>query len=226
MSTILSYNPIAYWPLNELSGLTAINYGSLGAAADGTYSGVTLNEINGPGGTRAGLWGVNDGVNIQSVALRDSFSGNMTILLFARVNNTGVWTDGLEHELWRATSNVPSRTIYLRKSTTNNNLGCRYDGGGALKAVNVNSYSFSDWFLVGYSYSLADNALKMYVNAAQSGSTQTGVLAWDGVLTDNIIGAYGVGFALSWYGYLAHTAIFPTVLTLANFQTIYAAAGI
>ena len=74
MRTILSYNPIAYWPMNELTGTTMVNYGSLGTAANGTYSGVTLDQVDAPGGGRAGLLdGVNDNVNI----LYGSLSGSV-----------------------------------------------------------------------------------------------------------------------------------------------------
>ena len=42
MDKVLSYNPLVYFPMNETAGLTAVNYGSLGTAANGTYTGVTL----------------------------------------------------------------------------------------------------------------------------------------------------------------------------------------
>src|SRR4030042_3288796 len=42
---IQSLAPIGYWKLDELSGSTALNYGTLGAAGNGAYSGPTLAKV-------------------------------------------------------------------------------------------------------------------------------------------------------------------------------------
>ena len=88
-STILALNPIAYWKLDETSGTTAINYGTLGTAANGTYSGATLGQVAAPGGGLAPLFdGANDLLNIYSVALQGAFNGATgSALIFGMVYN-------------------------------------------------------------------------------------------------------------------------------------------
>ena len=78
---VLSNNPVAYWRLNDSSGVTADNLGTLGSTVDGTYTnGVTLNgaPLYSGAGSSADFDGINDviaipdsnGINTTSVSAR------------------------------------------------------------------------------------------------------------------------------------------------------------
>ena len=93
-------NNIAYWPVNETSGVVADNAEGT-AARDGAITGVTLNSITGPAGGPAGRWdGANDYIDIESASLSTAFNGNAgTVALWLRAFNAGVWTDAASRYL-------------------------------------------------------------------------------------------------------------------------------
>lgn len=219
-AAILALSPIAYWKLDETSGTTAINYGSLGAAANGTYSGVTLNQIDAPGGTRAGLWdGVNDYTNIYSAALSAAFSGQIgTVLLFVKPYNVGVLTDGAERRLIEIYASASGRML-LRKLTTNNTLQYLRISAST-KSVTKSDYASTDWALMASTYSTASDELKAYYNNSQEGATQSSIGAFGGSTTHAVIGSNYLAASERWYGYICHVVLFTSVLSLANIQAI------
>jgi hypothetical protein len=228
MSTILSYNPIAYWPLNELSGLTAINYGSLGAAANGTHTEVTLDSIDAPGGTRAPYYnGANAYTNIYSVALSAAFSGNLfSAVIFYRPYSGAVWTDGTEDKLFSMYIDG-TNLLYIRKSSINNQLDYRVTWNGTGTIRSKASVSTTDWTML--SIVVNGTAAQAYYNGASEGAGWVvGVLASALGATGTIIGAQNKSITPQYptYGYLAHTAIFSAAFSLADIQAIYAARGI
>lgn len=91
---VLGYNPIAYWPLTETSGTTAVC--QVNAAQNGTYArdvsvmgtGVGI----GDGNTAPDFDGTNDFVNIYSVTFRNAFDGDIgTAQAWVFPDN---WADG------------------------------------------------------------------------------------------------------------------------------------
>lgn len=226
--TILSYNPIAYWPLSELVGIAAVNYGSLGVAANATFDGVTLNQIDAPGGTRAGLWdGADDSVLAHSAALAAAFGyAAGTILIWCKVAGAANWTDGAGRVAAIIGQNAIDR-YQMGKSGADNQIEWYMSLGGTGESVTHTPISETGWYLSTHTWSNAGDAYKAYYNDAQTGLTQTGLGISSGVLDSDYcrLGAYA-GAAYEWHGYLAHCAIYTSVLTQPQIATIYAAGGV
>jgi hypothetical protein len=214
---------IAYWPLDELSGTNADN--AQGAARDGTYSGVALDNADGAGATmgRAGLWdGVNDLCNIYTVSLRDAFNGaEGTLSIWAKISASGVWTDGTEDRIVTLTADG-NNSIALRKTSGSNTLNALYAAGGTFEQISVGSQTSTGWMHLAITWSKADDQVKFYINGAQAGSTATTLGTFAGTLNaaTTVIGASVTTPLLVWSGNLQHAAIWTTPLTLAQIQEL------
>lgn len=224
---VLGYNPIAYWPLNETAGATAACL--VNSAQNGTYMGVTLANVVGPDGTNyAPLFdGVNDFVNIYSATLAGIFNGaEGSAMIWSRVFNAGVWTDGTVRYAGRWAVNA-SNQVLIYRIATNNRLRYQYNAGGTNKLINHDSTSTS-WmnFIITWSKSSGvDGEVKAYFNGSQTGATQTALGVWAGALNLStvIIGAASTIPASPWYGYLAHVAVWDRPLTatqIADLATV------
>jgi hypothetical protein len=225
-AAIVPLAPIACFPLTETIGTAAQNIGSLGSAANGTYTGATLNQIAAPGGTTAPLFdGVNDLANIYSASLSSAFNGSLgSIIVFFKVYDSGVWTDGKQRNIVSIYTTVNSRII-IHKLTTNNTLALYYKAGGTDEQITTTAYNNTNWNMAAVTWSKAADQYVVYVNGTQVGATQTGLGTWDGVIsaTSCILGNNSTNADYDWYGYVSTAAIFGTVLSLANTQAVYAA---
>lgn len=216
---VLSYNPIAYWMQAEAAGAVAIDEVN-SPAQDGAYTGVTLGQpgIGEPCGTTCPFWdGANDYNNILTAALNAAWNGDQsTTVLWARVANAGVWTDGAERY---ALSIFTTADDFVRiiKSDVNNRLFFGYRAGGIFVSVNHDGVATTDWMTLGITVDRAGNAMMAYFNGVQTGLTQVGFGAWGGALraTFNNIGALRTTPASVFHGWEAHCALFGTTLSPA-----------
>lgn len=210
---ILSYSPIAYWPLNETSGVVVVNL--VNAAMNGTYSGPTLANAAGPGGLDVCplFDGNNDFANVYSAALNAAFNGaECTIMAWLKVSAAGVWADGIQRFPWRFL-NASNHRYDFSKLTNVNLMQAQYRVGAASKDINL-ATSNAAWFHATLTVSQAADQFKLFINGAQSGLTQTGLGTWSGALsaTGCCIGAFSSAAAFPWSGWLAHQAIFASAL--------------
>lgn len=211
---VLALSPIAYWPLDELTGSTADNAVGL-AARDGAYSGVTLNSTPGPGAlNRAGLWdGANDHCNIYTASLAAAFSGaEGSISLWFKPTSGDVWTDGTTR--YFVYIGVDSNNyVYIRKNSSGS-YRCEYKAGGTAKPVAI-SFSGSSWNQFGVTWSAAADEFKTYRDGVKLGATGTSLGTWSGtpVSTNVVIGALNTTPTSPCDGYLAHAAIWTSPLT-------------
>lgn len=212
---VLSYSPIAYWPLNELSGTVADNAEGT-AARDGTYSGVTLDSVDGPvAGERAGRWTPSSSYcNIYSSSLNAAINGQLlTVSAWIKVFTASVWTDGQTRRIANLLVNG-SNFLEMRKNSSANMLSWIYRAGGVVKQVDIGSISPLTWVHVALTVSLAADAAKAYYAGVQVGATQTSLGSWSGSLatTGCVIGAGNTAPVNVFDGYVAQVAIFPTDL--------------
>lgn len=214
---VLSLSPLAYWPLDERSGSTAVNLAN--ASGNGAYTGVDLAQSQPP--FIAPLFdGANDYCNIYSAWLNTNFNRNeLTFAAWAKPYDAGVWTDGVtRHVIWLAT-NSTQEVIQVRKNTTNNQFLLQYILGGTAKSVTLSSQSWTTWTHLAVTNSKSGDAMMAYINGAQVGTTQTSLGTSSGnniITTQATIGASSTTPGSVWSGWLAHAALWNRALSAAE----------
>lgn len=209
-------NLIGYWPLGEPVGNAARNlsqYSGLNGAHTATAVGEFLADARGMG--KCSVYdGTNSFTNIYSAKLASSFNGaEGTLLIWAKVASAGVWTDGGER-LPAIISVDGDNRIFLEKYATENVLSVTYSAGATTKTVSDSSLSGSlAWFCLATTWSKSADAMKLYINGAQVGSTQTSLGTWAGSPSACLVGAYSVTPQLPWSGSHSHCALWSKALT-------------
>lgn len=219
---VLSYSPIAYWPLNEATGTNANCL--VNSAQDGTYTGVTLGQTGiGDGNTCPLFDGTNDYVDIYSAALNTAFSGTAgTMVIWAKVFNAAVWADTNSRMAVSLSDIGNENRVKLRKSTTNNRLDAIYNQGGAGDVtVSRDPGPSTSWLHMAMTWNVAATALTFYVTGLAS-ATDTIAAGWVQLFDSDkcAIGSHDTTPSQCWYGWLAHCAIWDSVLTPAQIADI------
>jgi hypothetical protein len=221
------------WPLvNIASGTTIPAF--VNSARNGVLSGWALQNTPGPvPGTLAPFSdGTNDFGNIYStgggVGFADIFNGNIgAAFMWLKAAGAGVWSDGLARRGINWTVNTSNR-ILIQKPGTANTIQAFHFGGGVNKNV-AHTISTTDWFSVGLSWNTGGGGeLKVFVDGAQVGTTQTGLGAFTGTLgsTSTLIGSQEVAPSLVWHGWLGYAASRNgSIWTPTNFADMHAAAA-
>jgi hypothetical protein len=226
----LGYDPIAYWPLYETAGATAECL--VNSAQSGAYTGVTLGQTvtdaNGVSFVCPLFDGANDFANIYTATFRDAFDGSEgTAMIWCRVFNVGVWTDGSTRRSYNFRVDVNNRVIMGRDAANNRNQS-NYIAGGANEQQNMDGLTSTDWMHVGVTWSISSGVngeVKHYLDGSQNGVTDTALGVWAGNLdnTRTVIGASSTVPIFVWYGWLAHCAVWDTALsaaTIADLATV------
>lgn len=172
--------------------------------------------------------GSNDFVNIYSADLNSAFNPDEgTLLVFAKVSDAGVWTDGAQRFI--ATIGLSSNEVYLRKSSTGSNrIDFVYTAGGTVKSIALTSFSPTDFFMLAITWSKSADEMKAYSNGVQTGATQTGLGAWAGNLNSAqcVIGAANTSAANRFSGFIAHPALVNRALSDAEIHRIAKLGGV
>lgn len=218
---IITTNPIAYWPLNELTGTTAINYGSLGTDANGAYSGATLAQIAAPGGGLAPLFdGVNDFVNVYSATLNGGFVGTLgSVMLWSRKRTTAI-NGGVRLVIYVDSSN---RIFIYQPADTSADFIMSYKAGTIEELSATYTGAVDTWYQTVITFTDAGDKVIFYVNGEQYGATATGIGTWVGALSSTtcVLGCQNTSGLTDFDGYLAHAAIWDRVLTPAEVLSLY-----
>jgi hypothetical protein len=211
-------NLIQYLRLNETSGSAADDLSTEGN--NGAYSAaIQLANAAGPDGVLCAHFDGTAYVNVYSAGFNADFVGNeLTVAAWIKVENLGIWTDGATRRVIGFENVDGTNYFHLQKTTTNNRLAGDIKMGGVAKAVNINSMTATGWFHIAMTISKMVDEYKLYINGAQSGTTQTGLGSWSGnlVSTQCNIGAYTQVPTFPFIGWLAHSAIWKTALTPAE----------
>ncbi len=213
------YDPtglIGFWPLNETSGTTAIDYSGLGH--DGTYVGVTLGDpgVPGMGFTSPFFDGVNDFVNIYSAALAAAFSGaELTITGFGMVN-PGAWTDGVSRRAVTFETNANNQH-FLKKDNTNNVFEERATNGGVSRLFQIIDGG-ADFFHFALTVSESADEAQGYLRGLPIGGVLNGLGVYAGALlaTRTLIGALTTAPLLPWHGWQGPCTLWSRALTPAE----------
>lgn len=214
---VLSYSPIAYWPLNEISGTNADNAEGT-AARDGTFArNVTTMGTSagiGDGNTAPDFDGANDAVDIYSASLDTALNTDEgTMMAWCKVsawpgNNRMIMTLNKDNNDWIFIREQGGNII--RFWFDNTNMGTAF--------VSYGHGGSTNWICVASTWSVGGDAFKAYINGAQTGATQSGLVskAWALNATLTQIGAYNDTPSSIWDGNLAHAAVWDSALTGPN----------
>lgn len=227
INKVLGYSPIAYWPMNETSGLTAID--KSGNGYDGTYTGVTLGQTGiGDGNTCPLFDGANDFVDIYSAGLAGAFNkAEGSALIWAKMFDVGVWSDATARYAMMLQADASNNVNPWRRHGNNDELRSQYRAAGAVESLTSLAFTGElDWMLFGITWSKsagANGEVKHYMNDAKVGATNTNLGIWVGALaaTTTVIGSLNNTPAGLFHGWLAQAMIFDTPLALADIQDIY-----
>lgn len=211
-------NLLAYWPMAEASGVVALD--ESGNSRPGAYTAVTLGSAGiGDGRTAASFDGSTSYNNVYTASLAGAFSGaEGSFSIWGKVASAGVWTDGINRRMILFQVDANNR-VGINKAVANNEIDILYVAGGTSKSAGVTSFSPTGFFQIGLTWSASGDAVKLYVNGVQSGSTLTGLGIFAGALslTQTIIGSLNTGAAAQvWSGLMADAAVWNTPLTSAQ----------
>lgn len=224
---VLGYNPIAYWMLAEAAGTTAVDQVN-SPAQDGTYGrDVAVMGTGagiGDGNTAPFFDGVQDYCDVFSAALAAAFGQNTgTIMVWARVANAGVWTDGA----WRMTFSVSGAGgFYLYdwgRPNVNNNLRRLYTPGGG--GVNDPAYGgVLVWMCLLCTWDVVGGQYRAYIDGVEY-LPVIGVIGAIGAVDAAVLGAWCEAAYPNnpWHGWLAHAALWDVILTgpqIADLATV------
>lgn len=222
---VLSYSPIAYWPLWETTGL--VPHCLVDSAQDGSYIGVNLG-FDGIGDDNSCPYfdGVNDYGNCYSVTFRNAFTPSLfTIILWGKLYSGTQWTDGNIHTYMRFEANG-NNFVRMYKGANNRNDWV-YNANAVTDAVTKSLLTTTGWFFMAMTVSLAADEMKGYyfdaLNPfAQVGATQNGLGTWVGTLSPSLtlIGALSTVPVSVLNGYMAHVVVFNRVLTATELQDL------
>lgn len=222
--TTESGNLIGYWIMDEASGAIAIDSSPEGN--DGAYTGVTLGQPGiGDGRTCPLFDGANDFNNIYSAAFNADFDGDeLTLAGWLRVNNVGVWTDGVQRYGIHLRNNAANRS-YLAKSSVNNSWIWVHAGGGVNNNASVAGQTSTDWMHLALTVTDTGDEIRFYIDGSQIGATVNGVGTFVGNLNATLtaVGAVDIVPNNVWDGLLAHWTVWTTVLTptqIANLAVV------
>ena len=206
-------NLIGYWPMWERSGAISRDYSPRGN--HGVYTGATLGQPGiGDGRTSIFCDGVNDFSNIISAGLGADFDGDEgTFLIWMKVANAGVWTDGIARR--PLTIEVDGNNYMLFDKPAANSIRGIYRAGGTLETGTRGGITTLDFFSFAMNWSAIADEVKYYYNGAWF-ETDTALGAWVGPIIRAIIGAATVTPAFPWHGWLAHAMLFSTPLSDVN----------
>lgn len=214
---LIDSSPLVYFPLNEASGTTATNWGSLSTAANGTSHGVTWAGAAGPDDVNtAPLFdGAASYIDIMTDALVDAWDAGgdeWSIMVWWKVYNAAVWPDANNRYVLRA-FDTGANYVDIFKGGANQFYHGLWIGGGVTESHSTVGTVPTAWANTVITRSeSADEIRYYYAGAWLATDTTIGVWAsatpWDRI----VVGASSLVPAFSWYGWIAHLAAWDRVL--------------
>jgi hypothetical protein len=221
---VIGSKPLIYFPMNDPSGLVAKNWGTLGVASDGAYTGVDLRNMPGPkGGSVPYFDGANDFLNLYSAAMASAFNGNLgTLMVWIKARTAGIWTDATTRYI--AYLKVDSGN-YLRfyKTTTDNQFIIARAASTHAEQISTTSMGGSTaWHCILMHWDDAGtNEVRHYIDGSQVGSTIEAYTFVGSLASDQSLAGAGTSVPnYVWDGYLAHLALWDRVLTPAEISML------
>lgn len=202
---VMSYQPAAYWRLNETSGTTALD-GS-GNTRHAAISGATLNGATFDDGAAMAFDGLNDYVNLYSTGMASAWVGRRGTISLWFMAQSGAWSDGQTRYLIQFAAGADDR-VYIAKSGGSIHAFVMGAGSGITL---VAAGGQTGWTHLLLSWQHPGDA-RLYVNGAladSEGSPNVAANLWNQYAT---IGASSNSGTASWHGAIAEVAYVPSAL--------------
>jgi hypothetical protein len=220
VQAIAPANLLAYWPLDELSGSVITDRS--GSGRNGVYSNTTYGSPGPDGRPCAGFNGTSSFGNLYSASLAGAFNGQEgSFSMWCRMANAGVWTDGVTRRALYFLVDASNRAGFF-KPTTANEMDCLYVAGGTSLAAGKGTFSPTDWFHLGQTWSKSNNQMIFYVGGVAITPISTGLGTFAGALSavQTILGSLSTTPAQNWSGFEADVAVWSTPLTAAQMAAL------
>lgn len=226
---VLGYGPIAYWPLYETTGTTAVCL--VNPAQNGTYArNVTMMGTGdgiGDGNTAPVFDSINDYMAMFSAAFDAVFDGDEgTCMVWGYVSD---WTDNADRYLAQIYDDGSNNYTLRKKSDPAGANEIRYfvqvgGAGGGLNDGTLTGSVLMDCYL--FTWSDVANETELFLNGVSVGTVAL-ANAWSGgglSATNTLLGAGGSGPVVdALNGRLAHCAVWDSVLpqvTITELATV------
>jgi len=222
---IASTSLVAYWPMNERSGTTVYDWSSTGYHGTSTNVSVADRWRQGAdGGSCYRFDGSTSYVNIYTaLAVGVTTIGSISVWFACEPTYLNGTTLGRIFTMSADANNA----FILEKTATANTFRGAYIAGGTTDSVSpvlrqADNNPHPEWHHLGASLTVAGDMLKIYVDGAQSSTTQTGLGTWAGAIAATLfcIGSGSTVPANVFNGWLQHMAIWSTVLTDDEFAEL------
>lgn len=217
---VANLSPLAYYPMDELTGTVATDRS--GHARNGVYKGSgepLLNQAGSGDGNGAPLWDAsNDYANLALSGVPAAFNGtegSLSVWLNANV-------DASRYAFFLSAD--ANNQVYIRKQATANQLICVHNGGGNGKTA-VLTLTLNAWYHLVWTWSLAAGIARVWVNGALGSGPAAGLGTFVGTPTVAVIGASNASGASAWGGKLAHLALFTSALKVGSVSVLARKAG-
>lgn len=220
---ILATNPLVYFPQWETAGLVSEE---LVSGWDGAYIGVTLDDfpfVNDDPTPR--FDGATDYNNVLTAQFAAAFDGQVgSLMIWCRVFNAAVWTDGTLRIGWRVTA-PGNNLIRINRAAANNSLEWYYRAAGINEVVTLGGLNTLDWFQMVMTWDLnagVNGEVLAYYNGVQTGLTQGALGNWGAnPPTSLFIGAISAAPNSVWNGWLAPGVGWARALTPVEVLYMY-----
>ena len=218
---------IGYWKMDEASGSTIVDTSPQGN--DGTYVGVTLEDTDGPvPGDKAPLWtDTADSGDVYSAGFAADFGKTKgTLVIWAKVKEVGVWTDGADRFLFHLGKDISTSEVAIAINAGNDGIVFTYVAASTIDSFTVTGQSGIGWEHWACTWDLTAGAssgeFKGFKDGIQIGSTQISLGTWVDDLASNVctIGAQRTDGLREYSGWLAHAAAWNTPLTAAQILSL------
>jgi hypothetical protein len=195
----------------------------------GTATALTPHHGRGADGKKtAPLFGTGSYIDLYSAGIASDLSfTEFSVAAWCKVLDNSVWSDSTVRRILTIGATATTNVIILEKTATDNTLRAAYVAASTTDSVSPTVYESLDyhtqWFHFGMTLSVIDDELKVYLNGAQTGTTQTTFGSWTGSLASTIcvIGAANTSATSPWSGWLQHVAVWNETLSAADFAYLY-----
>lgn len=165
MKNLFGASLIAYWPLNESVGLTALDISGYGANGAYRNTGVTYAQPGFLGSDKAALFdGAAGRINIYSSYLAGALNGQECSILTWIKPTDSIWNTGASYKnIWGLLADV-SNSISLNTGGQSNRITLSYRANGVATTVTTTGFYDISFLPVAITVSYSNSRARLYLN--------------------------------------------------------------